>query len=127
MLFASDAARDDFAGRNADVHVERLGRRRVEVRHRPHNRVGGARRACRLVAMRHRSAEDRHDRIADVLVDAAAEALDDRVDDAEEALEQLMDVFGIELLRQLRIAAKIGEQDGDGTALGFGAAVGFEG
>ena len=60
--------------------------------------VGGAHRARGFVAVRDRRAEDRHHRVADVLVDAAAEALDDRVDGAEVALEQRVDVFGVEPL-----------------------------
>ena len=119
MLVAAHPARDDLARRDADMHVERGCRRRAEVGHRTDDRVGRADCAGGIVAMRDGRAEDRHDRVADVLVDATAEALDDRVDRAEVPLEHPMDVLGILLLGQPRVAAQVGEQDGDGSALGF--------
>ncbi len=119
VLVAAHAACDDFAGCDADVHVERLSRRRADVGHRTNDRVGRADCACRIVAMRDGRAEDRHHRVADVLVDATAEALDDRVDRAEESLEHPMDVLGVLRLRQPCEAAQVGEQHGDGSALGL--------
>ncbi len=89
-------------------------------RHRADNsrrRHGSAR--DRIVAVRNRRAEDRHHGVADVLVHAAAETLDDRVDGAEEPFQQLADVFGVRALRQPRVAAQVGEQHGDGPPLGF--------
>ena len=64
-----------------------------------------------------RRAEQRHGRVADVLVDHPAVPIDGRVDDGEETLEQSMDFLGVELRRELRIADKVTEHDSDGTSV----------
>ena len=72
----------------------------------------GAHRAHRVVAVRDRCAEHRHHRIADVLVDAAAEALDDLVGRLVEPLEHRVDVLRVERARHPRVVDEIGEDHG---------------
>jgi hypothetical protein len=50
---------------------------------------------ARWIASAARPARAGHHGVADVLVDAAAKARDDRVDLPEKALEQAMDILGI--------------------------------
>ena len=119
VLAGPNAARDDFARGDADVHGQRAPERRADVGHRPLDRVGRTHRAGRLVAVRDRRAEEGHHRIADVLVDTSAEAIDDRVDDAEVAFEQPVNVLRVEPLRQPRVAAEVSEQHRHGSALGL--------
>ena len=79
-----------------------------------------AHRAQRVVAMGARGAEQRHRRVADVLVDRAAVALDDGVDHAEELLEQRPDLLRVELRRQAGVADQITEHDCDRTPVAVG-------
>jgi len=81
------------------------------------NLQGGAHRALGVIAVGDRRAEQRHRRVADVLVDGSAEAVHDRVDQREETLQQRMDVFRIQLRRQARVADQITEEDRDWTAV----------
>ena len=74
-LLAADVARDDLAGVDADAGPERLqsalDELHVELRERLAHPDRGAHRVERVVVLRHGRAEDRHDRVADVLVDDA--------------------------------------------------------
>jgi hypothetical protein len=65
----------------------------------------------------HRDAEDRHDRVSDELLDAAAVALDDVAHRLEEAREHAADALRVEPLAQLGRADDVTEQDGHGLAL----------
>ena len=87
MPGAAQAARHDFARCNPDVDRQRLRRPRRRARASPDGSRLRARRANRVVAVRDRCAEHGHHRIADVLVDAAAKALDDPVGGFVEPLE----------------------------------------
>lgn len=64
--------------------------------------------------MSERRAEQHHGRVADMLVDHPAVAIDDRIDDGEETLQQSVDFLGVELRGEPRIADKVAEHDGDG-------------
>jgi hypothetical protein len=57
----------------------------------------GADGALSVVAVGERHAEHRHDAVANVLVDCAAVQLDGPIDAIEEAAEQGVDLFGVEL------------------------------
>ena len=81
---------------------------------------GGADRALAVVAMGDRRAEERHHRIADMLVDGAAIARDDRFRPGIEGLDQAAQILGIEPRGQRGEAAEIGEQDGDLAAFARG-------
>ena len=50
-----------------------------------------------------------HDTVADMLVDAPAMLLDDQIGTVEELLEQVMNLFRIELLSPRRVASEIGK------------------
>jgi hypothetical protein len=67
----------------------------------------GAHGSQAVVAMGLRRAEQRHRRVADVLVDHAAVAFDGGVDHAEKLLEQRPDLLRVELRRQAGVADQI--------------------
>ena len=75
--------------------------------------------ALRMILMRNRRAEQRHDAIAGVLVDRAFEAVHTLAQDREEAIEDAMPLFRVELLGQFHRALHIGEQHRDLLALAF--------
>ena len=118
MFSAAHAARDDLAGGDANVSRQCFAEWRADLGYRLLDRGRGTHGTRRLVTARDRRAEDRHHGVADVLVDAPAEAIDDAVDGAEIALEQRVHVFGIEAFGEPRVATEIGEQHGDRPALG---------
>ena len=107
------ATRDHLAGGDADVSPELPSGRLA------HGRQGdlvdgerGADRPLAVVAMRHGSAEHRHDAVAGVLVHRAPVVLDLLVDGPEEVTLQLVQLFGVELAGEPGIARQIGEQHG---------------
>src|SRR5208283_4477304 len=77
-------------------------------------------RTQRIVSVSARCAKQRHCRVADVLVDDAAVAIDGRIDDGEEPLEQSVDFLRVQRRRQPRIADKVAEHDRDGTSVAEG-------
>ena len=80
-------------------------------------------RALRIVAVRARRAEDRHDRVADVLLDRPAVALDLGGDRLEVRALDLSDILGVARLGPAREADHVDEEDGDEAAfLGDGHA-----
>ena len=79
-------------------------------------RVAGA---PRMVLVRDRRAEQRHDPVAGVLVDRALEAVNAVGEDREEAIHDLVPLFGIDLLGELHRALHVGEEDGHLLALAF--------
>ena len=124
MAFAADRTCDDFADGDADMRRKRRRHARLQIRKGGMDLQGGAHRAFGVIAVGDRRAEQRHRRIADVLVDRSAEAVDDRVDQREEALQQSVHFFRIQFRRKARIADQIAEQNRDRTtvSLGSGAA-----
>ena len=104
---------DHFTARDADVRAERALLVARQRRHRLVDRDGDTQRALHVVAMRDGRAEHRHHRVADVLVDAAPGALDDRVGELEEARQQPMRILRVEAPRKARVAGKVGEEDRD--------------
>ena len=94
---AGAAARHDLAAGDADVHVQITVELAAQIRHGIADRQRRAHRPFRVVAMRDRRAEHRHGAVADVLVDGAAEPLDQAIDEAEEASGQVVHRLGTEL------------------------------
>ena len=78
------------------------------------------RRAQRIVAVGARRAEQRHCRVADMLVDRAAIALDSGVDHAKELFKQRPDLLRVKLRRQAGVANQITEHDCDRAPVSVG-------
>ncbi len=114
---ASDCARDNLAAGNSDVRLQRTRCLRAKPIQRVVDIERGTRRAQRVGVMRARSTEQRHDGIADVLVDRAAVSEHDAVDERSVAADNVVQLFRIQRLGQRRKAAKIGKQNGDLSAL----------
>ena len=95
---------DDLPGLDPDTDTKLpLRPDRVEDRRR------GAHRALGVVLVRHRGAEDRHHVVADVLVDAAAVAVDLLTEPLEAAVDQVLDRLGVHRLRDRRVARQVCE------------------
>ena len=75
--------------------------------------------ALGVVLVRDRRAEERHDAVAGELVDRALEAVHAVGEDREEAVHDLVPLFGIDLLGELHRALHVGEQHRDLLALAF--------
>ena len=69
--------------------------------------------AQRIVVVGSRGSKQRHDCVADMLVDRAAVANDDAVHQRREARHQLMNLFGVQRTREGREPGEIGEEYGD--------------
>ena len=77
---------------------------------------GGTDGAQGVVLVRHRHAEDGHDRVADELLDRAAVALDRPAGGGEVAVQHAPQRLGVERLGELRRLDEVGEEDGDRLA-----------
>jgi hypothetical protein len=109
---------DHLAGVQSDAQqrreVVRLGGQRARLvaqRQRGADRPGG------IVAVSGRKAEHREDRVADVLLQGAAEAVDLRGESPEELVEAAARGLGVERLHQPRGIDQVGEQHRDHPAL----------
>jgi hypothetical protein len=119
----SDPADDDLAGvephpyREVETPLQsqlvRVAPQRVPQ---PDRRVA---RALRVVLVRDRCAEQRHDPIAGVLVDRPVEAVHAVGQDLEEAVEDAVPLLRIDLLRELDRALHVREQHRHLLALAF--------
>ena len=76
-------------------------------------------RALRVVLVRDRRAEQRHDPVAGVLIHRALVAVYALGEDLEEAIEQTVPVLGVELRREIGRALHVGEQHRHLLALAF--------
>ena len=74
-------------------------------------------RALRVILVRDRRAEQRHDAVARVLVDGAFEAVDSVGQDLEEAIQDAVPLLGIDRLRELQRALHVREEHRDLLAL----------
>src|SRR5262249_26459797 len=108
---------DYFTARDPRARLEPdacpLGQLVVQPRKRPTHlgrRPDGA--EC-VVLVEARHAEDRHDRVTDVLLDCAAVPLEHRAHGLEVTPEHVADRLGLEALRQCRGAGDVSEDDGD--------------
>jgi hypothetical protein len=95
---------------NADVKVRFVQSPVADRERRPH-------RPLRVVLVRHRSAEEGDDGIADELLHGSAEALELLADARVIVREKRPHVFGVEPFRTGRRADKIAEDDGDDLPL----------
>src|SRR5262249_19468309 len=77
----------------------------------------GAHGALGVVFVRLRCAEDRHDLVADDLVDSAAVPLDDIGDALERAVDDALHLFGIAHLAELGETGEVAEHHCDDPAL----------
>ena len=110
----ADAARDDGAGGDADVQVER-GQASLRSAHPAHRRAHRERRsdaAVRAVASHLAETEDGQHAVADVLLDGAAVRGDDVLDRCQAAVDQLGDGFGVEGLGERGEAGDVGHDHG---------------
>src|SRR6185312_3153783 len=78
---------------------------------------GGVAGTMRVVLVRQRCSEERHHAVTGVLVDRAFEAMNAFGEDLEEAIENTVPLFGIDLLGELHGAGHVGEEHGDLLAL----------
>ena len=105
--------RDDrLACVNGQAHLQiqlRIGR--VELSDGAARSEGRAHRTLRIVAVRDRRTEDRHDGVADELLDRPAEGLDLRAQPRVIAVQDPAHVLGIELLGACGETHQIGEED----------------
>src|SRR5919109_1138551 len=85
------------------------------LRERLLHRERGAERALGVVLVRHRRAEDHEDRVADELLDRAFVALGLAHERLEDVAHELLELLGIERLRERGEADDVGEEDGDET------------
>ena len=101
-----------LAGRDPDPDLE------VGFLERPlADRQRRAHRALRVVLVSYGSAEERHDRVADELLDRAAEALEVPAHPLEERREQRAHVLRVEALGARRRADEVAEEHGDDLPL----------
>ena len=117
---APRAAGHHFATGDADVHHNRPPRLRSEGGHgvadgqrRPHRPLG-------VVAVSDGCAEDRHDAVADVLVDPAAVLGDEAIGVGEEMLQERVHLLRVEFATERGVAGEVGEEDRDLPALAPG-------
>ena len=117
---ATSVARDDLAGvdpRPDDDADAELGLEvAVQVGERLSHLGRGPHRAERVVLVDPGDAEDRHDRVADELLDGAAVRLQDGLHPIEVALHGAAEGLGIEVLAELRRPGHVAEEDRDGLA-----------
>ena len=99
-------------------------RPRLEAREEPADGVDdverGANRALRIVLVRRGRTPDRHDGVADELLDGAAVALDHVAGDVEVPAQELANLLVVAALGQGRESDQVGEEDRDEAALGHG-------
>ena len=113
MRDAPGAAGDHLAAGDADVHHDRPPRLRREGGHRVADGQRRPHRPLGVVAVGDRRAEDRHDAVADVLVDPAAMLGDEAVGAGEEALQERVHLLRVELAAERGVAGEVGEEDRD--------------
>ena len=125
-----DAADDDEAGVEPDSHLHGHAALGLEllavIAHGPLDPERCVRGPARAVLVGDRRAEERHDAVARVLVDGAFEAMDLGRDQLEAAVDDPVDVLGIEPFGQRREAGDVREQHGDLPSLALHGGSGLE-
>ena len=112
-LGATERPRDDLAVCDPDMGLQRSPGALTQLDKRVMDVERGACGAPGIVVMGTRRAEQRHHRIADMLVDRAAIADDDAVDELGVACHKLVQLFRVERLGQSGETREIGEKNGD--------------
>ena len=110
---ASGAAGDHLAAGDADVNRNRPPRLRGDGGHRVADGQRRPHRPLGVVAVGDWRAEDRHDTVADVLVDPAAMLGDEAVGAGEEALQEGVHLLRVKLAAERGVAGEVGEDDRD--------------
>ena len=111
---ARGAGRDErFAGRNGDARVWAL----ALVGHQSRIAQRGADRSLWIVLVRGGGAENRHDRLADELLDRPAEPLQFGADAHVVGREERANVLRVDRLRPRPGVEEVGEDDGDDLPL----------
>ena len=105
---------EHLAGVDADPHAQLVGGMLLaEVAQRGLHRQRRADGAVGVVLVRDRRPEQRHDRVAEHLVDDAAVGLDVGDEQREGGVDQALDLFGVAAFGDRREADDVGEQHGD--------------
>ena len=116
----ADVAGDDFAGVHArarlDLDVVLAPELVVQSRERLAHLDSGAHRPQCIVLVQHRQPEDRHDRVADELLDGAPMSFEHLLHGVEVLRHDTPERLGVEPFAEARRADKIGEHDGDRLA-----------
>ena len=73
----------------------------------------------RMILVRDRRSEQRHDAVARVLIDRAFEAVNSVRKDREETIHNLVPLFRVDLFGKVHRALHVGEEDGHLLALAF--------
>ena len=115
----ADRAREHLTRVHADsqLEVHARGQSGVDLGHcilHPEARPDGA---LRVVLMGHRGAEERHDVVADVLVDGAAVALDLVTESKQRAVDLRLHLLGVHSLGECGVTGQVREQHGHLAAL----------
>ena len=117
LPLGADRAGDDHAAVDADVDRQRDRQLRVQARERLLHFERGAAGPLRVVLVGDRRAEERHDAVADELVDHPAVARNRLAERLEAAVHDHRHLFRVELLAHGREAGDVGEEDGDDLPL----------
>ena len=121
MEIAPDGADEHFAGVEADTDLDRdaldLPHARGVSLHRLLHPQRGVARAHRVILVRQRGAEQRHDPVAHHLVHRALVPVDGLHHVLDDGVEQLAGVLGIAVGEELHRALEIGEKHGHLLAL----------
>ena len=97
MSVRTNRSGHDFAAGNSDVRLKGVnGLLNVRSSQGLMDIEGGPRGAQWIVVMGARGAKQRHDRVADMLIDRAVIADDHAVDQGREARHELMNLFGVQ-------------------------------
>jgi hypothetical protein len=119
----ADAADDDRAGMQPDSHAQRNAQARFEIGvdalERGLHPERGAHRACRIVLVRNRRAEECHDPVAQHFVNRSFVFVDFAGECFERAVNEIVNLFGIEFFGDGGKAADVGEENGDVAAFPF--------
>ena len=94
------------------MQTERRAVGAIEFGQRLHHFQGGVQRPFRIVFVRHRRAEKRHDFVADKFVDRAIVFLHDRNELIEAGVDELADLFRVLLFCESGETGDIGENNG---------------
>ena len=113
----AERADEHLAGVHADAHLQVDAHPSREVRERALHLQPAAHRPLGIVLVRDRRAEDRHELVADDLVDAAPVGRDVGRERTEARVDEPLDLLGVGGLREGREADQVGEDERSRSAL----------